>query len=228
MEANKGYMLKRTASNDVSFRYPTIQGTLNGRAILETPVRFNSKSDNMGIVATSDALEVGDRILAYVDGELRGESECVETPNGNLEFISVNGEQGEGNVTFALERAGKVVAQSRTVLGYGSNNQRGTLDEPMNLDFSGSDGSVMMYPNPFETEVTIDVMAMKAGDIDVEVYDLTGSLIMKRSYSGVEGVNRFTWDGSTGSGVSCPAGMYLVRVKVDGILSTHKVEKIYK
>lgn len=228
MEANKGYMLKRTASNDVNFRYPTIQGTLNGRAILETPVRFNSKSDNMGIVATSDALEVGDRILAYVDGELRGESECVETPNGNLEFISVNGEQGEGNVTFALERAGKVVAQSRTVLGYGSNNQRGTLDEPMNLDFSGSDGSVMMYPNPFETEVTIDVMAMKAGDIDVEVYDLTGSLIMKRSYSGVEGVNRFTWDGSTGSGVSCPAGMYLVRVKVDGILSTHKVEKIYK
>ena len=103
MEQNKGYMLLRTASDDVAFTYPSTSGSLSNKSILrknrrsadenvqETYVN-NNYAENMSIVAISEDVESGDKILAYVDGVLRGVSDCVGVNDKQLNFISVSGE----------------------------------------------------------------------------------------------------------------------------------------
>ena len=237
MEQNKGYMLMRTASNDVTFTYPSTSGTLSNRNTLlkrsmtrsmvsDVTYSNNDYAENMSIVAVSDQMEPGDKILAYVDGSLRGVSDAVDMGEKQLNFISVAGENRDRDVSFELERNGDVIARAKTTFSYQANAVLGTLAQPVELDFSTPKDNISVYPNPFIDKLNIHVVAQSGDIIEIAVYDVLGRLIMKRAQETVTG-NFFhtTWNGIVeGNSTSAP-GIYLVHVTLNGETSVYKVEK---
>lgn len=230
-------MLMRTASNDVTFTYPSTSGTLSNRNTLlkrsmtrsmvsDVTYSNNDYAENMSIVAVSDQMEPGDKILAYVDGSLRGVSDAVDMGEKQLNFISVAGENRDRDVSFELERNGDVIARAKTTFSYQANAVLGTLAQPVELDFSTPKDNISVYPNPFIDKLNIHVVAQSGDIIEIAVYDVLGRLIMKRAQETVTG-NFFhtTWNGIVeGNSTSAP-GIYLVHVTLNGETSVYKVEK---
>ncbi len=229
MEPGKGYMLMRNGEGDVQFNYPSVDGALSdvmkSRAVKSDSYLNTAYADNMTIVATAEGAESGDRILAYVNGELRGVAESVETTDGSLLFVNIAGEEA-GMVTFALERDGEIVARSSNNIGYAANEVEGTLDAPFVIDFGGQERAVVVYPTPFVTELNIDVRAEAGEDVDVRIFNSAGQAVhAQQATADVTGTMRFVWDGTSTAGSVCAAGIYLVQVTVDGEVETLKVEK---
>lgn len=231
MEANKGYMLLRNADGDVTFTYPTTKGSLSNAQLRRTRSLTdgmayinNAYAENMSMITIADGLEEGDRILAYVDGELRGISENVMVNGTDMKFISVTGSGNDKVVTFEQERNGKTIARSSTVATYKTNTVRGTLDKPFVLNFTGGDSNSFVYPNPFVTNLNICVNTDEESEVGITIYDILGRIILKRNNK-ANGLYHEIWNGRTASGEECTSGIYLIHVMVNGKETVHKVEK---
>ncbi|MDL2255156.1 T9SS type A sorting domain-containing protein [Parabacteroides sp. OttesenSCG-928-K15] len=225
LEPYKGYMLLRTASNDVSFRYPTVSGSLSTKAGMESNDFFYQNYDhanNMTLTAVIDKdfdLRSGDRVVALVDNEVRGMSEVTHSQLNELHFINIVSDE-PGLVRFVVERNGQRIATANTKFDYGVNKVTGSLLEPLELDFTGRK-SISLYPNPFTTVLNIDFTLEQTGEVEIIVNDMTGRLIRKwdkRTYG--EGNHVVEWHSQAQI-----AGIYLVTVIVDGEISSHKVIK---
>ncbi|MEI3342291.1 MAG: T9SS type A sorting domain-containing protein [Coprobacter fastidiosus] len=185
----------------------------------------NNYAENMSIVAISEDVESGDKILAYVDGVLRGVSDCVGVNDKQLNFISVSGESGDRDVTFELERNGDVVARAKTTFAYRSNAVIGTLDQPAVIDFSAPEDNISVYPNPFTDKLNIYVKAKADDVVEVAVYDVMGRKVMQWAKETLKSdFYHITWDGITNSD-ACAPGIYLVRITLNGETVVRKVEK---
>lgn len=229
MEPGKGYMLLRNGDGDVQFHYPSTDGALSNvmksRAVKDNSYLNTDYADNMTIVATAEGTGYGDRILAYVNGELRGVAESVEAEEALLQFINIAGEE-EGIVTFALERDGEIIARSSNNLSFAANSVEGTAEIPFVIDFSGQQRTAVVYPTPFVDELYIDVMAKVGDDIDVRIFNSAGQAVHAEQMTATHDTTiRFTWDGASTAGSVCAAGIYLVQVTVGDHVETFKVEK---
>lgn len=229
MESGKGYMLKRTASSDTEFTYPVTGGTLNSNVARAPKAADNTAeirySYNMSIVAVSEQFEEGDRIAAYVNGERRGESQTVEYDGRRLLFIPVYGEENSAQVTFVLERGDKVVAESSNTITYVCNSVCGNLDVPVNIDFTGSEYIVRVYPTQFTGKLNIDINAEEATTATIHAYDMSGSLIWKSTEKMEKGWNHTGWNGESGTESHCAPGAYLIRIELGDSTFVYKVEK---
>lgn len=231
MESGKGYMLYRNAGNDTQFHYPSVQGSLGGGQKIAGK-RYASflntnYAENMNIIAVGESLQPEDKVLAYVNGELRGVSDYVLSDNGGLHFINISGEGSGERVMFALERNGEVVAYANNSVNYNSKDVLGTTNEPYVLDFSEKESNVSVYPTPFDKQLNIDVVAENGDEIRITVYNSLGQTV----YSNYEvmpynGTYVMIWDGNTNGGIRCDSGVYFVRVDINGEIKTCKVEKI--
>lgn len=232
MEANKGYMLLRNADGDVTFTYPTTKGSLSNTQLkgrtrsLTDEVAYinNAYAENMSIIAIGNGIEEGDRILAYIDGELRGISESVMVNETDMKFISVTGSGSDKVVKFEQERNGKVIARSSTIAVYKTNSIQGTLDKPFVLNFMGEDSNSFVYPNPFVTNLNICVNTDEESEVGITIYDILGRIILKQNTK-ANGLYHEIWNGRTASGEECTSGIYLIHVLVNGKETVHKVEK---
>ena len=232
LEANKGYMLYRDAEpgDDVQFTYPATQGTLGSRtrqAAKPDDAYVNTAyAGNMGIVATVQGAEDGDRIVARVDGEVRGVAVFVPGGAAGWYFLTVAGDEADRAVTFELERDGEVVAQASQQAVFHRDAVLGSLDEPYVIDFQGAAGQANMFPSPFtdRLHVQVDVPADGAR-VEITVFNMTGQAVAHHSEVTAAGLYHWQWDGCSAAGASCPAGTYLVRIDLGGDTFTHKVEK---
>lgn len=224
MEAGKGYMLLRKSNDDVSFIYPSTKGSL-GKALhtdmSDDNAYLNTNyANNMTVVAVGSDVEKYDRILAYVNGELRGISENVETDGKDMKFITIAGADSENKVSFQLERNGSIIAQANTMIAYNSNSVKGTIDSPLVLDFNQMNGKATLYPVPFDTELNIDLMLEEDSQLKIAVYDLSGRFIWNKNEKAAKGMYHTTWNGSSYS-----PGIYLVYITINGETSVYKVIK---
>lgn len=229
MESGKGYMLKRVATDNTEFRYPVTSGTLNSPAF-RAPKKENiseeiNHSYNMSIVATSEQAYEGDRIIAYINGERRGESLAVEYGEKELQFISVLGDEDNVSITFKLEREGKIIAEASAPVMYIRNSVNGNLDAPLNIEFTEKQGSVIVYPTQFTDKLNIDINITETSTVNIYVYDIAGSLVWKTSEKASEGWYHTQWNGENGGNGYCTPGSYLIRIETNNEVFTSKVEK---
>jgi hypothetical protein len=72
--------------------------------------------------------------------------------------------------------------------------------------------SVKCYPNPFSSQLTIEIDIFTIGNLDVNVYDVGGRLIRTLFHGG--GINRKTivWDGKNDLGMKMVSGNYYLKV----------------
>lgn len=76
---------------------------------------------------------------------------------------------------------------------------------------------VSSQPNPFRSETTIRTEILSAGEVSVQVYDVSGRSV-RTLFRGVRPAGRFefVWDGRDGQGHPVSAGMYFVRLSAGG------------
>lgn len=232
LEANRGYMLYRNAGqgDDVQFTYPATQGTLGSRtkrtAASDATYVNTAYAGNMGIVAAVRGAEDADRIVARVDGELRGVAAFVPGGASGWHFLTVAGDEADRTVTFELERGGEVVARASRQAVFHRDAVLGSLDEPYVIDFRGAAVQADVYPSPFTDRLHVQVNVPADGiRVSITVYGMMGQAVARHTDTAQAGLYRWQWDGCTAAGASCPAGTYLVRIDLGGDTFTHKVEK---
>ncbi len=232
MVPNQGYMLYRNDASATTFCYPTTSGTLSSRAAKvrsaeeAAETRFaTSYPENMNVIAVSDEFCQGDRILAYINNELRGVSDVVATAEGEeLNFITIYGGSNDKHVIFKLERNGEIVAESAATAPYRSNTLQGTPAAPKVIDFIIPNG-IAAYPNPFVTETTITIPVDEDGYLELAIYDLNGRIVYQHSANVESGIYRTKWNGQNAAGANCVNGFYIVNAKVNGKTLSTKVMK---
>lgn len=70
------------------------------------------------------------------------------------------------------------------------------------------------YPNPFQTQVRLDVSTEEAGTISVSIFDLSGRLVIRLSSERVAaGSHTYTWNGVNSSGELVTNGQYILKVE---------------
>lgn len=80
------------------------------------------------------------------------------------------------------------------------------------------------YPNPFNPTTTIKYTIPNAGNVRLEVYDITGRLVNTLvNASEVTGTYSVTWDGRNSSGQSVSSGIYLYRLQAKDFVSVKKM-----
>ena len=239
MNANKGYMLYRAGSDTINFVYPSISGSLsnNSRSLLTdgAPIEQgfvnNNYAENMNIIATgsSGIVQPGDKIVASVNGEKRGVGEAVPFGESEIHFITISGsEAGDVKVSFDLQRGNEIIARSSTAIDYRSNTMQGSPESPIVLNFSGGESNARLYPNPFTDLLSIDVSVSQGDEVRISIYDALGRLVttLPAATSENDGAYHAAWNGQTAGNLSCPAGIYLVHITINGgEVSVYKVEK---
>jgi hypothetical protein len=67
------------------------------------------------------------------------------------------------------------------------------------------------YPNVFNSSATITIESSEGSDVEVEIFNINGQVIWRRTVSGKEG--RVIWDATDNWDVRVCSGMYFVRVR---------------
>ena len=72
--------------------------------------------------------------------------------------------------------------------------------------------SFTVYPNPFTSDITIEVWNSEKTEIDVAIYNLLGQRIKNLFNATNEGKLLLKWDGTNDSGQKVVPGIYLCKV----------------
>jgi hypothetical protein len=202
----------------------------------QRPVPANfTHADNMtviAVVAPGFDLKAGDSIVAYVNGEVRGKAKPILNPEINKYtwFFTIAGD-AEQAIVFIVERGGSVVAQSSTVVNYGSNKVVGTLSKPLELQFVKLADLITVNPNPFNQQTTINVdLSRLTGSneqvIQLSVFDVTGRTVWGMPLQKISGLKyTATWNGKNHAGAVCSSGVYIVQVAINGVPYSYKLIK---
>jgi hypothetical protein len=115
---------------------------------------------------------------------------------------------------------------------YQSGDENYNIVDYMNLSaeelLSITDASVLVYPNPFEKDVAIQIKTLKAGDIlSAYIYDSQGKLIKKLSdnYELQQDGYTINWNGNTEENVLVKKGVYYISLRINGIESSKQLVK---
>lgn len=84
----------------------------------------------------------------------------------------------------------------------------------------------VVYPNPFSSQCRIAIVNSKAADVVMEVYNMRGQRLLTKAMSISEHSNELFWDGLDDAGKAQPGGIYLYRIKGDGISITGRMLKL--
>ena len=137
MKPGEGYMLYRNSKEQASFKYPYIEP---GSTYFENTVsmlRVNRDYANtMSLAANAVGVELqeGDRLLAFSEGELRGEAEAIDS----VFYVSIAGDK-KAPLSFAIEREGEIIAATAEVMVFEKNAISGSPLQPTAISFVRAD-----------------------------------------------------------------------------------------
>lgn len=93
--------------------------------------------------------------------------------------------------------------------------------DPNSIAESNDVFSLNFYPNPTEGSAILDVNSREGGVAAVEVYSITGSLVLTFAENITVGVNRVAVDLNT-----LPNGVYLIKADINGAQALIRTQKI--
>ena len=138
LRSGEGYMLNHLGTNRIQFSYPTYTSSSRYSTLThQAPLFDNNTGSSMNMIATVDGVELseGDQLVAYMGAEKVGVAEADE--DGHF-FLSVS-HGSIGQVTFAVEREGNIVAVAPTSMAYVADAVMGTIGEPTVINFIATD-----------------------------------------------------------------------------------------
>ncbi len=93
------------------------------------------------------------------------------------------------------------------------------------VEAGGADGpSLAVGPNPFRESGQIHLALARPAHVVAEILDLGGRVVAKlRDEPMAAGAHRLEWNRTTRAAVRAPSGLYLVRVRIDGVSRVAKL-----
>ncbi len=82
------------------------------------------------------------------------------------------------------------------------------------------------WPNPFREQLTLELDFGRACETELAVYNLRGQLVRTLAVVGQTGKKRVVWDGRDSRGLSCSAGIYLIRARNSVTTQTMKMLRL--
>ncbi len=246
LEPGKGYMLK--SAKDQTFRFPaylvkntsidnpglinqinglgknnivnygssTVHNFATGEPVTVSqenikPV-FKQYSQNMNAVVL---LPKGYTELTAYDesGNLKGIAS--RKTDDELTFITVFGDKSQNIDFFVSDGFNK--KKTTTSFGFKNNEVLGTLSKPLVLNFSAE--HLRSYPNPFASELTIELTADKSQSISIKMYSIASQLVFEKTVNIQSGLNKVKIMPNIADGV------YLLQVQMNGQTLLNKVFK---
>jgi hypothetical protein len=224
LESGKGYMIK--SNKDQAFSYPSYLsqfGKMNTGKNLNSSValgqetislEFTKYAENMNAVVS---LPQGyDELFVYdAKGVLKGASENQDVNNKALSFITVYGDISEELVFYI----GDGINKKRTSKNFSfkGNDVLGTIAKPIIIE--DSTDNVTIYPNPFDNEMTIKVNAVSDQIVSIQLYSLTGQIVLDEKQDVLRGENIIKILPRVASGA------YLLQIEINGEKVINKVMK---
>ncbi len=86
---------------------------------------------------------------------------------------------------------------------------------------------IMVYPNPFEAEVSISYQLTNAGIVNIYLYDTRGRVVRRllRGEQQSQGTQVVKWDGKDEKGVEVSRGLYYYSMTIDGAPFSGRIVK---
>jgi hypothetical protein len=237
LEAGKGYMIKSTKAQ--TFRYPIylakpmgidkpkgiesvgVGGIPSATAVENQAVmqeEFKQYAQNMSAVVS---LPKGyNELFVYDDrGVLKGVAS--RKSDAELTYITIYGESNQ-NLYFHVGQ-GSNQKKSSTIFSFTSNGVLGTISKPVVLTFAEQNTdraeNVRIYPNPFDTELTIELRANESQTATIKIYSIAGQLVFDKNVTVQKGLNRVKISPNISNGV------YWLQTEMNGQIKVTKVMK---
>ncbi len=237
LEAGKGYMLKSTKAQ--TFRYPIylakpmgidkpkgIESVGVGGIPIATAVEnqaamqeeFKQYAQNMSAVVSLPKGYNG--LFVYDDrGVLKGVAS--RKSDAELTYITIYGESNQ-NLYFHVGQ-GSNKKKSSTIFSFTSNGVLGTISKPVVLAFAEQNTdraeNVRIYPNPLDTELTIELRANESQTATIKIYSIAGQLVFDKNVTVQKGLNRVKISPNISNGV------YWLQTEMNGQIKVTKVIK---
>jgi hypothetical protein len=224
LESGTGYMIK--SSKEQSFTYPNYlakagkfnrgknQNSLTDLDQETIMSEFTQYAYNMNAVVS---LPQGyDELFVYdAKGVLKGATVNQDINNKALSFITVYGEMPETLVFYIGDGINK--KRTSKSFSFKGNDVLGTIAKPIII--GESIDNVTIYPNPFDNEITIKVNAVKDQVVSIQLYSLTGQMLLDEKQDVVSGENLLKIQPRVST------GSYLLQIKINGEKVINKVMK---
>ncbi|NDW12077.1 T9SS C-terminal target domain-containing protein [Bacteroides sp. 214] len=222
MEPGKGYMLLRNDASDTNFRYPQQIGSItrtDEEVITDANYAYASNMTMTAIVDENTEFREGDKLVALINGEVRGIGTCS---NNGLNYLNIASDEA-GVIAFGIERNGNIIAQATSKEGYIVNKVAGSPEQPILIDFTERAQAVTLYPNPFVTDLNICITLNESAEVGIIINDISGRLVTQWSSQYMEaGSHTITWSEAA---TAHTGTQYIVTVTINGKASSHKVTK---
>jgi hypothetical protein len=114
------------------------------------------------------------------------------------------------NCTTCSFRGG-VITQASAPVFFNTSGRRLEASEAASLDLK-------VYPNPTSGRFTVNFNAVEAGDVGIEVVDITGRVVFNNSFEATAGSNEIPVDLSGNT-----SGIYLVKFRQGSVTATAKI-----
>jgi len=197
------------------------------------PVFIGNGTDHMSInlvnlqasgLVAGDEIGVFDRKLCVGSATIGTEqlmAGSISIPTSSNDELSeiVNGFSSGHPVDLQLYKAGKTYQLNSTKLsGNEWFEKNGSLFAQVNtkdltdIQITEKSAQFKCFPNPFTSEITIEVQNLSQAEITVEIYNMTGQRI-KNLFKGTNNGNLvLKWNGSNDSAQQVAPGVYLCKV----------------
>ena len=138
LKPGEGYMLYRKRAGEAKFVYPFYDA--NETFFEETSNTATTYSSNMTLTAIAKGVKLqgGDKVIAYADAEIVGESIIKE----DRMYMTINGDSN-APLSFVVERDGNVIASSYKAMNYVADAISGSYNVPTTIDFTTTDEETM-------------------------------------------------------------------------------------
>ena len=157
-----------------------------------------------------------DELFVYdAKGVLKGATVNQDINNKALSFITVYGEMPETLVFYIGDGINK--KRTSKSFSFKGNDVLGTIAKPIII--GESIDNVTIYPNPFDNEITIKVNAVKDQVVSIQLYSLTGQMLLDEKQDVVSGENLLKIQPRVST------GSYLLQIKINGEKVINKVMK---
>jgi hypothetical protein len=227
-EVNQSYMIRNAGAATLTYKRDEV-----------APDNFEYNMTILGsVLFDGNVLQgEGDYIVAEIDGKIRGKGviEEVNTPARKFMLnMFIYGDSADINkpISFKIYRQNSdeyYTAYTNDSLIFTANLHKGGPDNPywfankqnlLSLESIPSlkSFSVFTYPNPFRSQVSVDVMTEENGTVKFSLYDAFGKEVYSHSDLGVVGENRFNLETPI-----LPSGMYILHIEYNNHVVVRKL-----
>lgn len=229
-ETNQSYMIKNSEATVLKLKKDDVSND-----------QFEYNMTILGSVLFDGGLlhGDGDYVIAEIDGELRGKG-IIEEVQASASTYMLNmfiyGDTSDIGklINFKIYRANSdeyYTAFTNDSVYFNVNDHKGGPNAPYwfankqeSLGVGGfsisSDVKIFAYPNPFRSQINIELETQDNGLAKIKLYDLFGRVVQSTEVKCLKGENKLTIDTGVLSN-----GVYIMRVEMNGRITSHKLLK---